>query len=213
VVRRFIKSQAKENIGMTTEQSQAEAGEYKGFWKIAEKTALMPSSIVLLIGASSTALMMFIPLYAKTAGIPGVGQFYTAVAVCVFVMCLWVGRIVDKFGSLPVLIPAFLLYALSFGYLLFGGTNFLIAGVLWGVGASCTTSPIFAMVVKRAPKVRMGLATGTFLFANSLGLGLGGFIWGFVIQHAGFQWMFEGSVIATVVVIIYTYVACKKMKV
>jgi len=52
--------------------------------------------------------------------------------------------------------------------------------------------PLTAIVVKAAPDHRRGSASATFFISFDVGYGIGGLLWGVVIDLVGFRAMFSG---------------------
>ena len=78
--------------------------------------------------------------------------------------------------------PCLILYAL--GFLLLSqveqGFFLLAAGALIGIGFGTFQSSAQAIVIKNAPKHRIGLATSTFYILYDTGIGMGPFLMGFL---------------------------------
>ena len=184
----------------------------KGIQKFIEVSAILPALIYFFGAIGFQGLQSYVTLYAQTAAISGVGIFFTANGVVQFLCCLFAGRIVDRLGNLAVLIPSLILGAFTYVYLLCGGTSFLVVGVVWGLAAGLLKAPVIAMGMRRAPKGRMGTSQGTMNIFFGGALGLASFIWGFVIDAAGFTGFFTGSIVLTIATLIFTIIAVRKMK-
>lgn len=167
--------------------------EYKGIWKYIEKTAIWPTIIMVLSSFGGLCVIFFLPLYAKTMSIPNVGLFFTATAFAQFATRFFSGRLVDRIGLLPVLVPGVLLNVIAYSLLAMHNTNFLLIGIIYGLGQGVIRVLLNAAVLKAVPKDRIGTATGTFALGNGIGLGICAFVWGIVVDKAGFYWMFGGS--------------------
>lgn len=183
-----------------------------GIAKVIEVSAIVPALIYLFGAIGFQGFQSYVALYATTFSLAGLGLFFTANGIAQFVMCLFAGKITDKFGNLPVLIPSLLLGIGSYAYLLAGGKSFFVLGIIWGIAAGLLKSPCIAMAMKRTPKGREGKTQGTLNIAFAAGLGLAAFVWGFVIDAAGFNGFFIGSIIVTLATLVFTIIAVKKMK-
>lgn len=199
---------------MTPDKKEPAAEEVtgKGIARVIEFSAIVPALIYLFGAIGFQGFQSYVALYAAENSLSGLGLFFTANGIAQFVLCLFAGKITDKFGNLPVLIPALVLGASSYVYLLAGGKSFFILGILWGIGAGLLKSPCIAMAMKRSPKGREGKTQGTLNIAFAAGLGLAAFVWGFVIDAAGFHGFFVGSIIMTMATLVFTIIAVKKMK-
>lgn len=203
----------------TSQQRQAElsgkkeeeiAG--KGILKFIEPSAIPPTLIYFFGAIGLHGLQSFITLYAKLEEIGGVGNFFTANGVVQLICCFFAGRIVDRFGNLFVLVPAFCFGIAAYAYLLGGGTVFLVTGILYGFGAGLLKAPVIAMGMRRAPKGRMGTAQGTMNIAFGGAWGLASFVWGFVIDAQGFAGFFWGCIILLACTLVFTIFAVRKMR-
>lgn len=184
-----------------------------GIARIIEVSAILPASIYLLGAIGFDGLQAYVALYALTySTLASVALFFTANGITQFILILFAGRITDKFGNLPVLIPAFLFGASSTIYLLLGGMNFFVLGVLWGLGVGLLKSPCMAMAMRRSPKGREGATQGTLNIALGGGLGFSIFLWGFVIDGFGFHTYLLSGAIISLAAIVYTIFVVKKMK-
>ena len=184
----------------------------KGISRVIEVSAIVPALIYLFGAIGFQGFQSYVTLFASVNDLGGVGLFFTANGIAQFVMCLFAGKITDKFGNLPILVPSLVLGALSYVYMIAGGTNFFVLGILWGVAAGLLKSPCIAMGMNRCPKGREGKTQGTLNIAFAAGLGLAAFVWGFVIDAFGFSGFFKGSIIMTLATLVFTIIAVKKMK-
>lgn len=201
-----------ETVVVNKKETISEEALGKGITRIIEFSAIVPALIYLFGAIGFQGFQSYVTLYAAENALSGVGLFFTANGIVQFVLCLFAGKITDKFGNLPVLIPSLVLGALSYVYLLAGGKSFFILGILWGIAAGLLKSPCIAIAMKRSPKGREGKTQGTLNIAFAAGLGLAAFVWGFVIDAAGFQGFFVGSIVVTLATLVFTVIAVKKMK-
>lgn len=174
-----------------------------------EKTAVPVMTISLFAAISSSATLTFLMLYAAKAEIAGAGLFFTLSAVSMVVARLFTGKISDRFGPLYSLIPGFLLSIVAFILMLLSAkipVLFFIAGVLYGLGNGITGPVLNAAVIKRAPDNRRGAASATFMMSHDIGFGIGGMIWGAIIDFAGFPAMFIGCALFIVISVVISVI-------
>lgn len=151
--------------------------------------------------ASALGISMLIatlPLYVldlggnKTdAGIVAGAAQLTAVLLRPFV-----GWLTDAWRRRPlVLIGTFCYGAASMVYLLSGSISFLLLGRgIHGVGVSCYTTAANVYVADIAPLNRRAEAMGIFSAAQAMGIIIGPVIGFFIIEAAGFHYMFYFTV-------------------
>jgi predicted MFS family arabinose efflux permease len=79
-----------------------------------------------------------------------------------------------------------------------------------GFGGGMTGPALNAAVIKAAPDNRRGAASGTFMISYDVGFGIGGLLWGLVIDLAGFTALFAGCAIFTVIAMLISIIFLKK---
>jgi len=125
-----------------------------------------------------------------------------------------IGKLADRYGGQRFLVPGILVTAASL-ILLTKATSlslFLLSGVIYGIGFATVQPILSALVITLAPPERIGAANATFAVAMDLGIGLGSIILGFIIQKAGYVYMYTSSaVFAILALIVYYAVLHKKL--
>lgn len=159
---------------------------------IYEKAAIRPALMIFLITASMGAITNFIALYGKALGITSVSLFFVVYALFVIVSRPISGKISDRYGYRPVVLPAFVsmigaMACLSQAQTL---THFLIAGALFGGGFAAAQTVFQAMSVVLSPKNRTGAANATFFTGFDGGIGFGALVSGLIAQQVGYAGMF-----------------------
>lgn len=90
----------------------------------------------------------------------------------------------------------------------------LVASALIALGFGNMISCSQAVVVNKAPRHRIGLATSTFYIAMDAGIGVGPLIIGMILPIFGFRGMYLSmAVIVFVTIVIYYFVHGKKTKI
>ena len=193
----FIKSHKKEDAEAQKKKAEAReaarydahGNEYKGIWKIIEKTSV-PGGITMILGSLAHCTMFFLTAYvAKTYGGVSAAIFFSAQAGTEFACRFWMGFVQDKYGIKALLIPCCIICCGV--YIAIGGgyTSWIVLGLIYGIGQAGIKAPINASMMKACPKNRIPVANSTFQFANAAGLGLAVFIAGSVIDKFGFSTM------------------------
>lgn len=177
-----------------------------------EKSALLPSLVILLIMFSYTAVVSFLALYALDLGLQTAGYFFTASAITTMAARPLSGYIVDKTGrkgfnicfGIGTVAPIIALVILAF---LSSTLHLVIAGLLYGVCLGFIYSTILIITVRRAPQERKGAANATYWTAVDVGMAVGSMFWGFIAASLGYQLMFSLTIIplAAAIFIYYNY--------
>lgn len=172
--------------------------------RLLEKRALFPSFLGMLIGVAYGGIVSFITLFGKEAGIGNVGLFFTANAVCLFLVRLVAGRIFDRKGHVWVLLPGGIsamigLLLLSYAHSVPG---IVIAAVFFGFGFGAVQPSLQAWIINQVPPHRRGPANATFYSAFDLGIGGGAMILGAVAEWTGYAVMYRFSSLLMVVYLV-----------
>ena len=126
-----------------------------------------------------------------------VGNALTLAAVA-HLLVLWpTGRVVDTLGRRALGAPAYLLYAVVAGALMFATTvpAFLIVMALYGVGTGLTSVTPPAIVADVVPLERTGVGVGVLNTAGDLGSVVGPLVSGWLAQSYGYGWGFGASAV------------------
>ena len=175
-----------------------------------EKTAIPLSLLVGVAGFTYSSVLSFLTSYSQEINLVSAASFFFVMyAVFLLASRPFTGRWFDQYGANKIIYPSILLFAC--GLLLISqahiGIMLLIAGALFGVGFGTFQSSTQAIVVKKVPHHRMGLATSTYFTFYDLGIGVGPFVLGFVIPLLGFRGLyFAMAVLAFICIVIYYFV-------
>lgn len=184
-------------------------------WVYFEKSAIPFTVISMFTSISMSAVVSFLMLYATTFGIKNAGLYFTFSAIFTVLARLLTGKITDKYGPLFSLVPGFLISIISFILIIASSAVpalFYIAGILYGFGNGITGPALNATVIKKAPDSRRGAASATFMISYDIGFGIGGIVWGLIIDFAGFTAMFGGCALFVLIAIILSVAILKKKK-
>ncbi len=180
-----------------------------------ERKALLPSSLIMLLGFSYGGILAFIALFGREIGISNVGWFFMGVAICEVIVRLFVGKVFDRRGPGFVLIPGAVFCLI--GTLLLaksGSTNMLIiASLFYGIGFGAIFPSVQAWTINLVPIEKRSLASATFYNAFDLGIGGGTIISGVVVQLTSYSEMYLYSTgFFVLYLIIYMVYIFKKNK-
>lgn len=162
---------------------------------IIEKTAVIPSLVLLFVALTYGGIVTFLPAYAAFREITDIGMFFTTFALALLLTRPLMGRAADKFSFSAVLLPGMVLLAAALLVLLSAAslTGFLLAAVLYGLGFGAVQPVLNAITVTLSPPDRRGAANATFMSAMDTGIGLGAILWGFVAEQFGFTYIYGCS--------------------
>ncbi|MCL4516461.1 MAG: MFS transporter [Firmicutes bacterium] len=160
-----------------------------------ERSALLPSLVVLLVTITYGGVVTFVTLFAAQRGIRNVGAFFTVFAVVLMATRPFAGVLADKRGFRTVLIPGLLMVGAGMLTLGLAGNlaGLFLAAALYGIGFGAVQPTLQALTVQLAPPARRGVANATFFSAFDLGISLGSIFLGLVAQWIGYGGMYAVS--------------------
>ncbi len=118
------------------------------------------------------------------------------------------GHILDHYGANVVFYPALLLMASAMAMLAVTDTSamFLFAAVLLGAGFGNFQSAGQAVSLTLVTRSRFAQATTTFFLFFDLGIGLGPYLFGFLVPSCGYEGMFFGlALVALFAAVLYWF--------
>lgn len=148
----------------------------------------LPALALFLSSLAYGALVAFLPL--EMAAVPGrAGMFFTTFALAVLVARPLAGRLSDRLGRRPLIVPGLILGAA--GTVLLGlapaGAPLIAAALLIGVGIGGASYPgLMALAVDRTSARRRGATMGAYFTAYDLAIALGAALLGPVYAARGF---------------------------
>lgn len=161
-----------------------------------EKRALAPAAVQTLLTLAQSSITGFFTLFAVAKGLENAGMFFVIQAAAMFLMRIFTGKIADKKGTLTVVVPALGLGIIGFLILLFAPSGLLLtAGFFTGACVGMAQPALTALAVKRSDPERKGAANATFYLGMDIANGVGGYLWGSVIDYSGYSSMFGGCAI------------------
>jgi MFS family permease len=183
-------------------QAADSSGEDGAFFNL---TALAPSVLSFFFYFIWGALATFFPLHAINHGVTNPGFFYTALSVVLILGRAFGGRILDLYSRERLILYFFSICILSVVTLAFSRTLpwFILAGVIWGIGASFLNPAIMAYTLDRAGNSSRGPAMGTYTACSDLGLSLGPAVMGILIPFTGYPIMFLSLGLVGVITLTY----------
>ena len=173
-----------------------------------EKSAI-PASIVALIflltyGTLENYTLKFVSStkYITLSG----GLYFTIMAIMLLLSRIFVGKVADRKGEEVFVYSCNICMFIALVILSICPNNisFIVSAILSGYAFGGLEPSLQAMAVNSSSLDKRGSANSTFLCAYDIGIGVGGFLAGFLIDLVGYKYMFLIISIANIIsVIIY----------
>lgn len=187
----------------------------KSFANPLEKTALAPAGLQALLTLGQASLTGFFTLFAVSRGMENAGMFFAIQAIIMFVTRIFTGKIADRKGTLQVVIPGMLSGIAGYMLLILAANNnlLLLAGLFNGICIGMVQPALTALAVKRAPADRRGAANATYFLGMDIANGVGGYLWGSLIDASGYTPVFAGGALLLVIDMIFSVILLRKEQV
>lgn len=182
-----------------------------------ELRALPISLIAMIFGIIYSTIMSFSSYYVENIGFVKEGSlFFLIYAVVVIITRPITGKIMDAKGSNVIIYPSLILFAI--GMLFYSqaqyGFMIIIAALFVGLGYGNFNSIAQTIAIKVTPHHRLSLATSTYFIFFDLGLGIGPYIFGYLIPFVGYRGVFFiAFVIILLTIVLYHLLHGRKDKV
>jgi MFS family permease len=159
------------------------------FWKILLSSRVrVPALILFLVGLVFGNLSAFLPLLIKAQHIPlNVGLFYMAAAIAGFTVRIPISSISDRYGRGLFIAVGLCFYTLSM-LMIFAShsaPNFIVAGMLEGIGANIAIPAIVTLLADRTVAAERGLVFSLAWSGFDLGMAFAGPTMGNLIPQVG----------------------------
>ncbi|RIL02824.1 hypothetical protein DCC78_05090 [bacterium] len=153
------------------------------------RTAALPAVINFTSSFAFAAMVSFLPLFARDRGITNPGLLFSLYAAMLLIFRLLSGRLMDTLPRHYFITPGIAALAVSLLIVASPGPSFLlfVAMGVYGVGTGAFQPAMMAYLVDRTEETVRGRALSTFTLGNDLGLSLGSFILGAIIQAADYR--------------------------
>lgn len=161
------------------------------------KEAAIPAVTLFTLLLCFSLINSFLYIYAEEK-LPAeqyayIGFYFTIYAVTLLFARPVVGKLTDKYGTVKIVIPAMLIFALSF-YILSGATHlfmFYLAGFVSALGYGACQPALNALCMRMVPKERRGAGSCTNYLGIDMGQLFGPTLGGFVISLVGYSKMWS----------------------
>jgi predicted MFS family arabinose efflux permease len=195
---------------MTTKLSKREVmpseNSSRKFLPFLSREALPPAIIAFMLNIIWGSLGAFFPLYALNHGVSNPGIFFIFLASTLFLGRIFGGKILDLYPREKVIMPCFILIALSVSILVFSTTlaMFILVAVILGMGWALLYPFLMIHAIEKAGSAQ-GPAMATFTALADLGAGLGPMIMGFILELTGYSIMLSCLTLTAVINLLYFY--------
>jgi len=162
-----------------------------------ERTSVPVAIPQILFGMTYGSVISFITLYAKEISIDETGQFFTLIAIGIFLSRLFTGQIFDSRGPYFLMISGFGISITGFFLLaeLQTSFGFLISAFFIGLGSEILMPTLQTMVNNMVDINRRGAANATISTAFDLGIGMGSLLLGIFSEIVGLANMYLSCII------------------
>jgi MFS family permease len=171
--------------------------------------AIIPIAIVtLLVTAGYGCLQAFLPVYAKEIDMTQAASvFFLVYAVAAFVSRPFTGKSFDKRGANIIIYPALVSTIIGFAILALAQSpsTMLLSAVFLGLGIANFQTTIQAICVKLSHGKSVPQAISTYFIFMELGIGMGPYLYGFLVPHIGFEGLFGSTAVITLCCILLYY--------
>ena len=140
--------------------------------------------VLMLFAISFACMTSYLVLYAYELGIEGVGLFFTVYALCLVVTRPVFGKLADAWGAPRVLLAGIVCFAASYVALSFAKDmgGLLVAAVIGSAGFGACAPLVQTLALSSVPPERRGAASNTSFTGLDLGMLLGPFLGGNVVE-------------------------------
>ena len=173
----------------------AKSSQYTGIWRYIEKKALGASLTEFLVCFALASVVVFAALFAKSKGFESVASMFFIVSAAASILTrLFIGKLLDKYGAVPMLIAGFICGILASVMMVFVNNQiiFICIGAIYGFCIGITTTVLNTSALQNVDKNRRGAASAIFWLSMDLGYGIGGAVWGIVIERFNYQVTYWG---------------------
>ena len=175
------------------------------------KECIVYSLIAATFSASNGIVSSYLKLSGEAAGIKGVMLFFTVNSAVLFVLRIVIGKAIDRYPLIPVVVLSLLTTALSMGMLAYAGSLavVLISAVFKALGQGTGQLSLQTACVRRAGPARTGVAISTYYIGADIAQGLSPTIGGAITSRWGYPEMYlaTGALALLAVIAFWIYQA------
>lgn len=148
------------------------------------KRAIGVTTVLGLLSLAYACVGSFMAIYGNLVGVPEIGLYFTVYALAMMVALSVIGKAADKYGAVRVIIPAIVLFAISFIFVAYADNlmMFIISAVIGAFGYGVCTPLSQTIVFKCVPPEQRGSASNTIYVGMDIGMLIGPYASGIVIE-------------------------------
>ena len=167
---------------------------------------LFPCIMMFFIHIGAGGAVTYLPTWAKTVGIEGIGTFFTVQAITLAISRLTVGKITKTIGSrwtlmIGILCVEICMFGIRFCTSL---APIICLGLLLGFGNGLISPTIHAIVVMLAPAEEKGMANSIFAMSTEAGACICSLTLGIIAQKLGIRNVFSyGAIFPLISLVVY----------
>lgn len=168
------------------------APEYKGLLRFVEPSVYKPAILFFLMSAGISSASLYIIMFAKQMQYSHAGLVLVLATVGMTMGNLLSERLSEALGASRTLVLAFGIGVAGFAAMALWphmGT-FLLGGWAYGMVQGICMPVLYYLTIHKLPAHRRGVAGGTSYCMVDLGVGLGAYFWGLMIDWSGFSAMY-----------------------
>lgn len=173
-------------------------------FSILEKSALPAAFTIFFFAMSTASVNSFIPVMAQERQLAGDAWFFIISALLLLAARFVNTKLIQNFGNKKVFYAADFLYIAAFVRIAFAYSPFMLfaGAALYGVGAGFIHPIVNTAAVSRCAPEKRGLATGTFMMSQDLGMTIGAAVWGFLSESTGFTAVYLAVAVLLIIMLI-----------
>ena len=191
-----------------------EGAQYHGIQALIEPRALKAASIMLTYAIGIASVTAFVLLFASIRGYQHTGAFFMISAICMFIGNLTSAKLHKALGAVGVLGSGLIPCAAMLIVMAFSGSEvvFLLTAVAYGYLQGIASPVLCSLVMEELPADRRGAGSSTLYMMLDIGIGIGSFVWGVVIDGAGYTALYCGAGIIVALAFVLTLVFYARKK-
>lgn len=177
----------------------------KGIDKFVYKKALPICLVQFTFTFCLTLATCYLPSYAQSIGLAGVGIYYTVSAVTMLLTRTVLSKLIDKLNPKIAYIVGMFLASITTIGVLFSDKliYFVFLSIPNAIGISLINPLLNVKATGNVEANRRGVASSTYYASLDLGSGAGSMVWGLLVPQIGYNASFISSTILLVLIFIY----------
>lgn len=166
--------------------------EYKGLLRFVEPAVYKPAVMFFIMSVGICIASLYILMFAREQGYANAGAVLVFATLGMVIGNVSSSRLTNALGACKTLMFTFSIGAVGFAVMALWcniGT-FFFGGFAYGFVQGICMPVLYFLTIQDMPAHRRGVAGGTSYCMLDLGVGIGAYIWGMVIDAAGFKLAF-----------------------